>query len=313
MPNWSDVLKEISSERDASISGARGAVDTIRRRYLKALHKKTGRNTIAYYSGFLSKPGISLEDINDEDKNGFMMAVHKLERRTGLDLILHTPGGNIAATQSIVDYLHKMFGNNIRAIVPQIAMSAGTMLACSCRSIVMAKHSNLGPIDPHLSGIPAEGVIKEFKRACREVKGDPSKAPMWHAIISQYRPTFLSQCQNAIDWSKAFVQEQLATVMFEGAPDAESKAASIVTKLAGYSANKSHQRHIHFEECRDMGLMVELLEDDPQLQDLVLTVHHSYMHSLMNTPSFKMIENHLGVAFVKQVVVQPVVQQVQGT
>ena len=49
-----------------------------------------------------------------------------------------------------------------------------------------------------------------------------------------------------------------------------------------------------------MDLNVERIETDPDFQDLILTVHHCYMHSLMNTPSFKMIENHLGVAFVKQ-------------
>ncbi len=49
-----------------------------------------------------------------------------------------------------------------------------------------------------------------------------------------------------------------------------------------------------------MGLKVKLIEDDKKLQDLVLTVHHCFMHSIMNTPSYKLIENHLGAAFVKQ-------------
>jgi ClpP class serine protease len=39
----------------------------------------------------------------------------------------------MAATESIVDYLRKMFGTNIRAIILQIAMSSGTMIACSCK------------------------------------------------------------------------------------------------------------------------------------------------------------------------------------
>jgi len=94
----------------------------------------------------------------------------------GLDLILHTPGGGIAATQSLVDYLQRMFKSDIRAIVPQIAMSAGTILACCCKQILMCKHSNLGPIDPHLNGMPTYGVIREFRRALREVKRDPSRA-----------------------------------------------------------------------------------------------------------------------------------------
>jgi ATP-dependent protease ClpP protease subunit len=45
-----------------------------------------------------------------------MMAVHNLDRNKGLDLILHTQGGSIPATHSIVNYLHKMFKMDIRAI-----------------------------------------------------------------------------------------------------------------------------------------------------------------------------------------------------
>jgi ClpP class serine protease len=161
MPDWNDVLKEIQqtqAQHAAQVQfhtlASQGALDKIRRKYLEGLRDNTGRNVIAYYSGFLSKPDVPMSEITDEDKNGFMMAVHSLgqERRRGLDLILHTPGGSIAATESLVDYLHKMFGDDIRAIVPQIAMSAGTMIACSCREILMARHANLGPIDPHLRG-----------------------------------------------------------------------------------------------------------------------------------------------------------------
>lgn len=47
-----------------------------------------------------------------------------------------------------------------------------------------------------------------------------------------------------------------------------------------------------------MGLVIK--KDDPVLQDLLRTVHHCVMHSLMNTGSYKIIKNHLGVAFVKQ-------------
>jgi len=300
MPNWNDVLNEITQLQTSSYSTAQGAVDIIRRGYLKKLNSHTSRNIIAYYSGFLSKPGIAQLDINDEDKNGFMMAVHKLTRSEGLDLILHTPGGDIAATQSIVNYLQKMFKNNIRAIVPQIAMSAGTMMACSCRTILMTEHSNLGPIDPHLRGVPAYGVIEEFKKAYKEIKKDSTKIALWNPIISQYAPTFLSQCENAIQWSNKFVQEQLEKVMFVEDAKAKVKAKNIANKLSSYKGNKRHEKHIHIEECKKIGLKVERIEDDPILQDLVLTVHHCYMHSLMNTASFKMIENHNGVAFVKQ-------------
>jgi ATP-dependent protease ClpP protease subunit len=300
MPDWGQVFNEINQRKASKTQEAIQAVDWVRRHYLRELFEYTGRNIIAYYSGWLSKPDIAQTEIVDEDKNGFMMACHKINKNAGLDLIIHSPGGDIAATQSIVDYLHQMFGNNIRAIVPQIAMSAGTMIACSCREILMGKHSNLGPTDPHLYGVPAYGAIKEFRQACREVKADPSKAPIWQAIIGQYRPTFLRQCKYAIDWSNSFVMRELETVMFEKDSNSKIKAKDIVRKLTDYRGNKTHNRHIYFDELHKMGLNVTLIEGDPKLQDLVLTAHHCYMHSLMNTPSFKMIENHLGSALVKQ-------------
>jgi hypothetical protein len=329
MPNWSEVLNEIQEAQAIEFNLANkhqflgqpaAVINAVRRKYLDQLHTRTGRNVIGYYSGFLSKPGIGGSEINDEDKNGFMMAVHKLDRTKGLDIILHTPGGGITSTQSIVDYLQKMFrvdknsAPDIRAIVPQIAMSAGTMIACSCKEILMGKHSNLGPIDPQLRGVPAYGVLKEFKTACEEIRQNPSTLPLWQSIIGHYRPTFLSQCQNAIDLSNDFVRKQLANVMFKGQTDARKKAAKIVKNLTDYRKNKTHDRHIHFEECQKMGLNVKLIEDakdayghsDDVLQDLILTVHHCYMHLLMNTPAYKTIENHKGIGLTKNQAPNPV-------
>lgn len=284
------------------------AFDAVRRKYLNELYTITGRNIIAYYSGFLSKPDSPLLDINDEDKNGFMMAVHKLNRRRGLDLILHTPGGSIGATQSIVRYLHQMFDGDIRAIVPQIAMSAGTMIACSCREIFLAKHSNLGPIDPHVDSYPAYGIISEFDKALKQCKSEPAALPLWQSIIGQYSPTLIERCENAISWSNAFVKRQLECVMFKDLPlkVKKRKAARVVGKLTDFRGNKTHDRHIQFEECESIGLIVKRIESDERFQDLVLTVHHCYMHSLMNTGSVKIIENQDGVAFIKQQIVQQV-------
>jgi len=84
------------------------------------------------------------------------------------------------------------------------------------------------------------------------------------------------------------------------------KAARVVGKLTDFRGNKTHDRHIQFEECESIGLIVKRIESDERFQDLVLTVHHCYMHSLMNTGSVKIIENQDGVAFIKQQIVQQV-------
>ena len=304
MPSWAEVFDEIRARyriyREQGLSeyeSRSNAHSFFRSQYLQNLHQLTGRNIIAYYSGFLSQPDIYGVGINDADKHGFMAAVHGLDKSKGLDLILHTPGGDIAATQSIVHYLHQMFGDDIRTIVPQLAMSAGTVIACSSKSIVMGLHSNLGPIGPQLRGVPAVGILEEFNRAARDISQDPSRAELWKVIIGQYPPSFIGECENAINLSNSFVKEQLAYVMFKGQPDADSKANTITGNLSDYNKNKSHERHIEIQECEEMGLAIERLEDDKEFQDAVLSVHHSFAITLDNTEPYKIIENQIGIGY----------------
>jgi len=295
MPSWNDVLKEIQA--------AGSTHDLIRRKYLTELSKYTGRNVIAYYSGWLEKghlqrQGVVGFEVNDSDKNGFMATSHELERSKGLDLILHTPGGETAATESLVDYLHSMFGFNIRAIVPHLAMSAGTMIALACQEIVMGKHSSLGPIDPQIYGMPAHGVVEEFERAAKELQQNPTRVALWQPIIAKYHPTLIGECEKAIRWSVSMVKSWLVDGMFSGDQDAEQKTDRVVQELGDHALTLSHNRHISLSRASDLGLRVVALEDDQRLQDLVLTVHHAYVQTLTDTPAVKIIENQNGLAHV---------------
>ena len=184
-------------------------------------------------------------------------------------------------------------------IVPQVAMSAGTMVACSAREILLGKQSSLGPIDPQLRGIPAQGVIDEFEQALKAFKQDRDSLVIWQQIIQQYRPTFLGQCKQAIEWTRTFVMDQLKSVMFDGDPEAQIKAGKIVEALSDTDQHKAHERHISATQCMEIGLRVKMLEEDNQLQDLVLTIHHCFMQTFMNSAAFKIVENHLGTAFIK--------------
>jgi hypothetical protein len=269
------------------------------------MNKFTGRNVIAYYSGFLQKNNLNLS-IDDNDKNALMQAVHGLDKSKGLDLILHTPGGNTAATESIVNYLRAIFGNDIRAFIPQIAMSAGTMIALSCKEIIMGKQSNIGPIDPQFGGMSCAGVIEEFDNAVKSIKVDSASAPLWQVIISKYHPTFLGDCQKAITWSNTMVQEWLLTNMLSNHADPKADAQKIVDKLGSHKETFTHAKHIHFDECVGLGIRVVSLEGMDKreiegckdLQDCVLTIHHTYMHTFSNSSAVKIVENHLGSAMI---------------
>ena len=86
-------------------------------------------------------------------------------------------GLNKTATEALVKYLWVMFDKDIRVIVPQLAMSAGTMIACAAKGIVLGKQSSLGPIDPQIGGVPAQGVLDEFQMAVESIKRDPASTP----------------------------------------------------------------------------------------------------------------------------------------
>lgn len=300
MPNWNELLDEIKASGSTH--------DIIRRKYLKQLHELTGRNVIIYYSAWLQKSGLDGLGINDGDKIGFMSTIHGLEREKGLDLILHTPGGETAATESIVDYLRQVFGTNIRAIIPQLALSAGTMIACACSSILMGRQSSLGPIDPQFNGLPAHGVIEEFEQAYEECKADRAKIPIWQPIIAKYNPTLIGECQKAIAWSEEMVRDWLVTGMLRRKQNKDTKAETIIKELGDHALTKSHARHLSASKCKSCGLTIENMEKEQALQDAVLTVHHACIHTLSSTPAFKLIENHNGTAYIQRtpVIARPV-------
>lgn len=295
MPTWNEILTELGTSASH--------YDLNRRKYLEDYQKYTGRNVISYYSGWLQKSQLGYNGVNfgieDADKSGFMSVINGLDRKKGLDLFLHTPGGSIGATESIVDYLRAMFGSDIRAVVPQIAMSAGTMIACSCNSIVMGKHSNLGPIDPQIGGLPTHGIIEEYERAKQEVKTDPNSVYIWQVIMSKYNPTLIGECEKAIKWSEDIVAKWLKSNMFYNDNDADSKVAAIIEELGSHALTLSHDRHLHMDLLKNkLGMNIEQLEDDQELQDKVLSIHHSTIISLTQTKAIKIIENHMGKSYI---------------
>ncbi|UHD45528.1 hypothetical protein LUX29_21485 [Aureimonas altamirensis] len=300
MPDWNTIYQQIEDETRT----AKQPYDAVRHRLLKQFHEKTGRNVITYYSGWLQKTGpqfSNIVSITDEDKNGFMACFHKLDFSKGLDLILHLPGGNVAATESIIDYIRAKFGADVRTFVPQLSMSGGTMIALSGNEIWMGLHSNLGPIDPQFGPQPARLVLEEVETAYKEIQADPQRMAIWSPILAQIPPTYLSACKHAIQWSRDIAIKTLANGMFLGDPAASAKATSVADQLTDFATARSHSRHLHRQDCQGMGLNIRNLEDDQSMQDAVLSVHHATLICLMQTPAAKIIENHNGIMYGKAI------------
>jgi hypothetical protein len=89
--------------------------------------------------------------------------------------------------------------------------------------------------------------------------------------------------------------------MFAGDKDAERKAKKTIKELSTLALTKSHARHISMKKADDIGINVVSLEDNQDLQDAVLTVHHACIQTLSSTPACRIIENHLGIALIENV------------
>lgn len=292
MGGWNDILKEIQETQSQ--------YDYVRRKLLKELSDYTKRNVISYYSSWLNKQGANNLDINDNDMTGFMNCVHGLDCSKGLDLILHTPGGSPAAAEGIVNYLRKKFNSDIRIIVPQLAMSAGTMIACSGKVIIMGKQSSLGPIDPQFKGIPAYNIMMEFEEAKKDLLSNPANAQYWAIKLQQYPAAFMKTAMDAIELSGKLVKEWLGTCMFDSNKD-KIIIDGIVTKLNEHDDSKIHERHLSADFCKKIGLKVEMMEDDEELQDKILSLHHAYMITLDATSTIKLIENQNKKSFISSI------------
>ena len=71
------------------------------------------------------------------------------ERKNVVTVILDTPGGVVEVVERMVSVLRSVY-DEVTVIVPDRAMSAGTILALSADRIMMDHLSCLGPIDPQI-------------------------------------------------------------------------------------------------------------------------------------------------------------------
>lgn len=121
-------------------------------------------------------------------------------------------------------------------------MSAGSMIAVSCKEIMMGKQSCLGPFDPQIGGIACQSVLKEFEKAKDDIRQNPHALGLWQVIFSKYNPTFLVTCEQAIELSDDLADEVLSKNFSD-----KNKRKGILKAFNNNDATKVHSRHISKE------------------------------------------------------------------
>jgi hypothetical protein len=84
--------------------------------------------------------------------------IRSVSKDMPINLILHTPGGEVFACELIASALKDR--PNTIAYVPYCAMSAGTIIALATEKVVMGRYACLGPIDTQFYGFPIESFVR---------------------------------------------------------------------------------------------------------------------------------------------------------
>lgn len=213
-------------------------LDMRRARALSVLQRKRGTRVIAMIHrqetvGVLGVPFYRFIDI--EDSEAVLRAIRLTDDATPIDLVLHTPGGLVLASEQIA-YALRRHPAKVTVIVPHYAMSGGTLLALAADEILMDAAAVLGPVDPQIGDMPAASLVRVVERKPLERLDDRTLV-------------MADVAEKAVRHMKQVVRELVTERV--GTKDADSLAE----ELAG--GHYTHDDPITVEEARGLGLPVE--------------------------------------------------------
>lgn len=206
------------------------------------------------------------------------------DKRDSLLVILDTPGGVVEVVERIVRDMRHHY-DEVRFLIPDRAMSAGTILAMSGDAILMDYHSCLGPIDPQVEKdgklIPALSYLAQYERLVDKAnQGTLSTADM--ALLKKLDLAELHAFELARDLSIRLLEDWLASYKFKDWTETETRgktvteemrkkrAAEIAEALNDHERWHTHGRGIGMETLQeDLQLKIDDYRDDPDLADLV--------------------------------------------
>jgi ClpP class serine protease len=132
-----------------------------RYRAIQKLERARGSRviTLIHRQESVSLLGIPLRRFIDvEDSEQVLRAIRLTPDTVPIDLVAHTPGGLVLASEQIARALHR-HPARVTVLVPHYAMSGGTLLALAADEIVMDENAVLGPVDPQIGQWPAASIV----------------------------------------------------------------------------------------------------------------------------------------------------------
>jgi len=236
----------------------------LRQLMIRDIESVTKRRLVVY---FANREQGGAVDINYQDMPYMAELFEDVAPEEPVDLMLETTGGFTDATEAVVSFL-KCNVKDLRVIVPNAAKSNGTLLALVSSSIVMGATSELGPIDPHISGTPCNILI------------DPAVAAQNVALAKL--------AENAIKQTQALATSVLSDgMMKEAGQDTINKTVELLSTNNHYF---SHGSVIDHNEAVGLGLKVEYLPPTDELWRRIWLLYCMYAHDARRDKLLKIFE-----------------------
>jgi len=243
---------------------------------INGIQQYTGRKLICYVSEAAA--------ITRDDVVPLMDLLHRIDIGSDIDFLLHTTGGDIDAADKMVRILKKHVAptkdnvapsGKLRVIVPDMAKSAGTLIAIGTDLIVMSDSSELGPIDPQIvtrdvAGNtlqrPAHAYVDGYDALVRTIddaksyeNGNGTDAEK--LLLSKCDPAMLDLCRQALERSRKLAEDLLKRGMLRDG--SWTKVAFDLTDNKRWLSQ--HGAVIDSDDAKDLGLQVEYLAPNTEL------------------------------------------------
>ncbi|HOB42589.1 MAG TPA: enoyl-CoA hydratase-related protein [Bacillota bacterium] len=196
-----------------------------RSRVITLIHRQESTNLFGMTFG---------RHIDIEDSEQVLRAIRLTDPNVPIDIVLHTPGGLVLATEQIAHAI-KNHPAKVTVFVPHYAMSGGTLIALAADEIVMDPNAVLGPVDPQIGSYPAASILSAVARK-----------PV--AELDDQTLILADVSEKALKQVHGLIMKILADKM------PPEKAAEITDQLS--TGRWTHDYPITCEELKQMGLSV---------------------------------------------------------
>jgi len=225
------------------------------------------------------------------------------DKKDRLLIVIHTGGGSAETVEKMVE-MSRHYYQCVDFLVPDVAMSAGTIWCMSGDKIYMDYSSSLGPIDPQVQNsegkwVPALGYLDKCNELIQKSTGQPlSNAEL--VMLNSLDLASLRAYEQARDLSSSLLKKWLVEFKFRDwkvhrtdpvkrgsdvtLDEKQARADEIATRLSDNNRWHSHGRMISLKTLQEeLRLEIDDYTNDAGLRVSVNTLHdfcNDYIHKM---------------------------------